>query len=108
MFNALDKFGTFGSRLIPEQLASLFTTDAAVIAEAARYLRIAACSQLFLCAEVVLESAIGGAGWTLPPMLGSTAILTILRPTRIRVRSVPGPGAVRLVAGGGTNGAYFY
>ena len=63
---------------IPEQLASLFTTDAAVIAEAARYLRIAAFSQLFLGAEVVLESAMGGAGWTLPPMLGSTAI-TVLR-----------------------------
>ena len=55
VFNALDKFATFGSRLIPEQLASLFTTDAAVIAEAARYRRIAACSQLFFGAEVVLR-----------------------------------------------------
>ena len=66
--------------LIPEQLASLFTTDAAVIAEAARYLRIAAFSQLFLGAEVVLESAMGGAGWTLPPMLGSTAITALRIP----------------------------
>jgi len=64
--------------LMPETLASLFTTDAAVIAEAARYLRIAAFSQLFLGAEVVLESAMGGAGWTLPPMLGST-VITVLR-----------------------------
>ncbi|MCC6244012.1 MAG: MATE family efflux transporter [Gemmatimonadaceae bacterium] len=66
--------------LIPEQLAALFTTDAAVIAEAARYLRIAAFSQLFLGAEVVLESAMGGAGWTLPPMLGSTAITALRIP----------------------------
>jgi len=66
--------------LVPEQLASLFTTDAAVIAEAARYLRIAAFSQLFLGAEVVLESAMGGAGWTLPPMLGSTAITALRIP----------------------------
>lgn len=66
--------------IIPETLASLFTTDAAVIAEAARYLRIAAFSQLFLGAEVVLESAMGGAGWTLPPMIGSTAITALRIP----------------------------
>ena len=66
--------------LVPEQLASLFTTDAAVIAEAVRYLRIAAFSQLFLGAEVVLESAMGGAGWTLPPMIGSTAITALRIP----------------------------
>ncbi|MBL0172788.1 MAG: MATE family efflux transporter [Gemmatimonadaceae bacterium] len=66
--------------LIPGQLAALFTTDAAVIAEAARYLRIAAFSQLFLGAEVVLESAMGGAGWTLPPMIGSTAITALRIP----------------------------
>src|SRR6185437_1405714 len=38
-----------------ERLAGLFTHDAAVIAEAARYLRIAAISQLGICAEIVLE-----------------------------------------------------
>ena len=31
-------------------------------------------------AEVVLESAMGGAGWTLPPMLGSTAITALRIP----------------------------
>ena len=66
--------------LIPEQLAALFTRDPDVIAEAGRYLRIAAFSQLFLGAEVVLESAMGGAGWTLPPMLGSTAITALRIP----------------------------
>jgi Na+-driven multidrug efflux pump len=66
--------------LAPEWLAGIFTTDAAVIAEAARYLRIAAFSQLFLGAEVVLESAMGGAGWTLPPMLTSTAITALRVP----------------------------
>jgi Na+-driven multidrug efflux pump len=35
-------------------------------------------SQLFLGAEVVLESAMGGAGWTLWPMIGSSTI-TVLR-----------------------------
>lgn len=59
-----------------EQFATLFTRDADVVAEGARYLRIAAISQLAICAEIVLESALGGAGDTLPPMLASTALTT--------------------------------
>jgi putative MATE family efflux protein len=65
---------------MPETLASIFSTDAAVVHEATHYLRIAAFSQLFLGAEVVLESAMGGAGWTMPPMLGSTAITALRIP----------------------------
>jgi len=60
--------------VIPRQFASLFTTDAAVIDEAVRYLRIAAVSQLAVCSEVVLEGALGGAGETVPPMIASTAL----------------------------------
>lgn len=63
-----------------ESLAGIFSQDPAVIAEAARYLRIAAFSQLFLGAEVVLESAMGGAGWTLVPMLCSTGITALRVP----------------------------
>ena len=59
---------------IPERLASIFSRDAIVIAETARYLRIAALAQLFVCAEVVLEGALGGAGASVPPMLTSTAL----------------------------------
>ena len=59
---------------IPRQFASLFTNDAAVIAEAVKYLRIASISQLAVCAEVVLEGALGGAGETVPPMITSTAL----------------------------------
>ena len=66
--------------LAPEWFAGIFSTDPAVVAEAAHYLRIAAFSQLFLGAEVVLESAMGGAGWTLPPMLSSTAITALRIP----------------------------
>lgn len=64
--------------LIPERLASLFTTDPAVIAVAVRYLRISAISELTVAAELVLEGALGGAGDTVPPMLTSTT-LTALR-----------------------------
>ena len=63
---------------IPEALASLFTTDPAVIAETALYLRIVAVSQLVLCGEIVLEGALGGAGATIPPMVASVT-LTALR-----------------------------
>jgi putative MATE family efflux protein len=59
---------------IPERFAGVFSNDPAVVAEGARYLRIAALSQLGICAEIVLEGALGGAGATLPPMLTSTAI----------------------------------
>jgi len=60
--------------LMPRQFASLFTNDAAVIAEAVRYLRVAAVSQLAVCTEVVLEGALGGAGETVPPMVSSTLL----------------------------------
>lgn len=69
--------------LYAPQLARLFTDDPAVILEAARYLRIAAISQLGICAEIVLEGALGGAGETLPPMIASSAF------TAARVPLVP-------------------
>ena len=63
-----------------EQLAGLFTSDPLVVAEGGRYLRIAAWSQLFISAEIVLEGALGGAGATLPPMITSTSITALRIP----------------------------
>lgn len=60
--------------LFPARFAAIFSSDPAVIAEAAKYLRIAAVAQLGLCAEIVLEGALGGAGYTFVPMITSTAI----------------------------------
>jgi len=60
--------------LIPSLLAGMFSTEPAVVAEATRYLRTAAFAQLVVSGETVLEGALGGAGWTLPPMITSTAI----------------------------------
>ena len=60
--------------IFPEQFAGIFSDDPAVIAEGAKYLRIAAFSQLGICAEIVLEGALGGAGYTFAPMVTSTAI----------------------------------
>lgn len=59
---------------MPEWFAGIFSNDPAVIAEGANYLRIAAISQLFVCAEIVLEGALGGAGDTVPPMITSTTV----------------------------------
>jgi putative MATE family efflux protein len=59
---------------IPEHFSAIFSHDPAVIAEGAKYLRIAAISQLGICAEIVLEAALGGAGHTVSPMLTSTVI----------------------------------
>lgn len=68
------------SLLFAEQFAGIFSNDPAVITEAARYLRISAFSQLFLGAEVVLESAMAGAGWTVVPMVLSTSITALRLP----------------------------
>ena len=64
--------------LMPNALASVFSNDAVLIAEAASYLRIVAIAQLVLTAEIVLEGALGGAGDTIPPMITST-VVTALR-----------------------------
>ena len=79
-----------------EEMAGIFTRDALVIAEGARYLRIAAWSQLFITAEIVLEGALGGAGATFPPMITSTAITA----TRI-------PLAILAVSRWGTRGLWW-
>ncbi|MES2176795.1 MAG: MATE family efflux transporter [Gemmatimonadota bacterium] len=63
---------------MPERFASIFSSDPAVVKEGANFLRIAAISQLGICAEIVLEGALGGAGHTMAPMLTSTSI-TVLR-----------------------------
>lgn len=69
--------------LWPERFAAIFSNDPAVIAEGARYLRIAALSQLGIGAEIVLEGALGGAGYTLVPMLTSTAFTAARIPIAI-------------------------
>ena len=67
----------------PEQLATVFTDDPAVVHETGRYLRIAAVAQILLVVEVVLEGALGGAGDTVPPMLASTTLTASRLPIAI-------------------------
>jgi putative MATE family efflux protein len=60
--------------LFPDTLVSVFTSDRAVIANGASYLRIIAVAELAMAVEIVLEGAMGGAGFTLQPMLWSTGL----------------------------------
>lgn len=58
----------------PETLMGVFTRDAAVIADGQSYLRIIALSELAMAVEIVLEGAMGGAGFTVQPMVWSTGL----------------------------------
>lgn len=55
----------------PERLVSVFSHDAAVIAEGASYLRIIAIAEITMGMEIVYEASLGGAGFTIQPMLWS-------------------------------------
>jgi putative MATE family efflux protein len=79
---------------VPERFAAVFTSDQAVIAEGANYLRIAAISQLAICAEIVLEGALGGAGHTVAPMLASTSITVARIPLAAWAASRWGPSGI--------------
>jgi putative MATE family efflux protein len=80
---ALGALAALAQVAFAEQLSGFFTDDPAVVAESARYLRIAALSTVFMGAELVLEGALGGAGATLPPMLASTSLTALRIPLAI-------------------------
>src|SRR2546426_8665556 len=68
----------FRSLAIPGTLVSLFTSDAAVIADGALYLRVIALAQIGQTFEIILEGALAGAGYTFWPQVVST-VLTLSR-----------------------------
>ena len=53
----------------PDAMVGIFTHDPAVIADGALYLRAMAVAQITMGLEIVLESSLGGAGYTVQPML---------------------------------------
>src|SRR5436189_937629 len=63
---------------IPDTLVSLFTSDGAVIADGALYLRVIALAQIGQTFEIILEGALAGAGYTFWPQVVST-VLTLSR-----------------------------
>jgi len=63
---------------VPRLLVGLFTSDPGVIADGALYLRVIAFAQIGQTFEIILEGALGGAGYTFWPQVTSTT-LTALR-----------------------------
>jgi putative MATE family efflux protein len=63
---------------IPRTLVGLFTADPAVIADGSLYLRVISLAQVGQTFEIILEGALGGAGYTFWPQVVSTG-LTLLR-----------------------------
>ena len=55
----------------PETMVGIFTHDAGVIADGSMYLRAMAIVQITMGLEIVLEASLGGAGFTVQPMLWS-------------------------------------
>jgi len=59
----------FAFLAFPDAMVGIFTRDAAVIADGSLYLRALALAQITMGLEIVLESSLGGAGYTVQPML---------------------------------------
>ncbi len=64
--------------LVPGLLIGAFTSDPGVIEAGTSYLRIVAAAQVFMAVELVLQIAMEGAGYTVPPMI-TTVVLTAIR-----------------------------
>jgi len=60
--------------VMPETLVSVFSHDPGVIAAGASYLRIIALAEITMALEIVLEGSLGGAGFTVEPMLWSGSL----------------------------------
>ena len=66
--------------LVPGRLAAVFTDDPATVAAAASYLRVVAVAQIAIAFEQVFEGALGGAGYTIWPMVWVVALSAIRIP----------------------------
>lgn len=62
----------------PDLMVGVFSDDPGVVADGAMYLRAMALAQISMGFEIVLESALGGAGYTVMPMLWN-ALFTAAR-----------------------------
>jgi len=60
--------------VVPAALVGVFSRDPGVIAAGASYLRIIAVAEITMALEIVLEGSLGGAGFTVEPMLWSGSL----------------------------------
>jgi putative MATE family efflux protein len=59
---------------VPRLLVGVFSSDPGVMAAGASYLRIIALSEIAMALELVLEASLGGAGFTVEPMVWSGSL----------------------------------
>src|SRR4029077_3571559 len=59
----------FAFVVFPDAMVGIFVRDPLVIADGAMYLRAMAAVQISMGLEIVLESSLGGAGYTVQPMI---------------------------------------
>jgi putative MATE family efflux protein len=86
--------------VMPETMVSIFTNDPVVIRDGAWYLQAMALVQITMGLEIVLESAMGGAGYTIVPMT-ITGVFTAARiPLAAWLASVMGLWGVWLTIAG--------
>ena len=79
---------------IPQLLVGVFSSDPAVIAEGASYLRIIAVSEITMALEVVLEGSLGGAGFTVEPMAWSASLTAARIPLAAWLAAVLGVAGI--------------
>ncbi len=74
----------------PEAVMAVFTDDPGVVRDGSAYLRIVAVAQLFMGLDLVLESAMSGAGYTLLPMAASVLLTVARLPLAVGLSAVMG------------------
>jgi putative MATE family efflux protein len=74
----------------PEAVMGVFTDDPGVVRDGSAYLRIVAVAQLFMGLDLVLESAMSGAGYTILPMAASVLLTVARLPLAVGLSAVMG------------------
>jgi len=78
----------------PDLMVGVFTRDPQVIADGSLYLRALALAQITMGLEIVLEASLGGAGYTVQPMLWAGAITASRLPLAAWLAGVMGVAGV--------------
>jgi len=86
--------------LFPELLVSVFSPDRMVIHDGAGYLRAMSLAQITMGLEIVLEASLGGAGYTVLPMLWSGSFTAARIPLAAWLAGVFGLNGVWIAIGG--------
>ncbi|OGT98968.1 MAG: hypothetical protein A2085_08375, partial [Gemmatimonadetes bacterium GWC2_71_10] len=85
--------------LLPDVMVSVFTRDALVIEDGAGYLRAMALAQITMGLEIVLGASLGGAGYTVMPMVWSGVFTAARIPLALLLASFLGLWGVWITIG---------